>query len=95
MQISDAQNRLGRVREELHAIRNHPVREPFDNVIFRAQVHSKLYWLKLQGKHVEYQEYEKRVAEATKQRLKKGHESGRRDDTTKKKAGKEILPEEG
>jgi hypothetical protein len=69
MQISEAQNRLGRVREEFHAIRNQPVREPLDNVIFRAQVNSKLYWLKLQGRHVEYQEYEKRVAEATKRRL--------------------------
>ncbi len=69
MQISEAQNRLVRAREEFHAIRNHPVREPLENIIFRAQVHSKLYWLKLQGKHIEYQEYQKRVAVATRRRL--------------------------
>jgi hypothetical protein len=72
MQISEAQNGFSRIREEFQAIRNHAVREPFDSVLFRAQVHSKLYWLKLQGKHVEYQEYEWRIAEATKQRFEEG-----------------------
>jgi hypothetical protein len=90
MQISDAQDRLGRFQEELHAIRNRPVRVPLDNVLFRAQVHSKLYWLKLQGRHVEYQEYEKRVAEATKRRLEEGARVRKKMDgqTKKDKRGK-------
>lgn len=72
MQINEAQNRLNRVREEFHALQNHPVREPIDSILLRAQVRSKLYWLKLQGKYVEYREYEQRAAEATKQRFKGG-----------------------
>jgi hypothetical protein len=72
MQINEAQNRIVRIREEFHALQNHPVREPFDSVLVRAQVRSRLYWLKLRGKYVEYREYEQRAAEATKRRSEDG-----------------------
>lgn len=84
MQINEAQHRFSKVRDEFHAIRNHAVREPFDSVLFRAQVRSKLYWLKLQGKHIEYQEYERRVAEVTKQRFEGGQRVRKAEGQTRK-----------
>jgi hypothetical protein len=39
-------------------------RQPMDNGLLRAQVQSKLLWLKVQGKDVEYLEYQRRATEA-------------------------------
>lgn len=41
------------------------VREPLENGLLRAQIQSKLMWLKLQGKADEYREYKQRAAKAT------------------------------
>jgi hypothetical protein len=43
-------------------------REPLDTGLMKAQVQSKLLWLKLQGKDVEYEEYQKRATEASRAR---------------------------
>lgn len=40
------------------------VREPLQDAILHAQVRSRLNWLRLQGKHAEAREYEKRASEA-------------------------------
>jgi len=40
------------------------VESKLDGAVFKAQVRSKLYWLKLQGKHAEYERYKKRATEA-------------------------------
>jgi len=44
------------------------LREPFDEGLLKAQVRSKLVWLKLQGKDDEYREYKRLAAEATRSR---------------------------
>lgn len=40
------------------------LREPIDSGLLKARVQSKLLWLKLQGKHAEYKEYETRATKA-------------------------------
>lgn len=44
------------------------LREPLDTGLMKAQVQSKLLWLKLQGKDTEYEKYQKRATEASRAR---------------------------
>ncbi|KAL3423816.1 hypothetical protein PVAG01_05563 [Phlyctema vagabunda] len=44
------------------------LREPFEGGLLSAQVQSKLIWLKLQGKHVEYTQYKQRAQLALRSR---------------------------
>jgi len=43
--------------------------EPLENGILKAQIQSKLLWLRVQGKHDEYEQYKKRATEATRVKI--------------------------
>jgi hypothetical protein len=91
MQISEARKRLDKVRYEVQSLQDHHVREPLDSALVRAQVQSKLYWLKMQGKHAEYHEYEIRAAKASKQRFERRKAHSRNRVMAPKGAGKSCI----
>jgi hypothetical protein len=59
IQLSEAE---AKASEQLEYLRR--LSTPLDQGLFKAQVQSKLWWLKLQGKEDEYRDYERRAAEA-------------------------------
>jgi hypothetical protein len=63
IQLAEAEKKFSKNLRALHHLR-----EPLDDGILRAQIQSKLLWLKLQGKAEEYQNYEKRAFEAVRRR---------------------------
>ena len=60
IQLSEAEAKIAKNLPSLEQLR-----EPLESGLLKAQVRSKLMWLKLQGKDAEYREYKKRAAEAT------------------------------
>jgi hypothetical protein len=62
------------------------VQEPVNEGIFKAQVQSKLLWLKMQGKEEEYRKYEKAAAEVTRARKLAGCKIRSLKDVQDKKA---------
>jgi hypothetical protein len=96
IQISEAEEKLAKDLPSLEQIR-----EPFESGLLRAQVQSKLMWLKLQGKDAEYHEYKKRAAQATRSKTdylkksrrqqKKPFKKDARDAFKKDRAGKEAM----
>jgi hypothetical protein len=64
IQISEAESKIS---EQLESFQR--LREPLDQGLFKAQVRSKLWWLKLQGKEDEYRNYERRAAEANRMKV--------------------------
>lgn len=62
------------------------IREPLDSALLRAQIRSKLYWLQLQGRQAEYQEYEKRAAQITRRRKEDAVRAGRLTEEQMRKA---------
>jgi hypothetical protein len=62
------------------------LREPLDDGLLKAQIQSKLIWLKLRGKEAEYHEYAKRAAEATQRRAEETRKSRKLADEKSKKA---------
>ncbi|KUJ21814.1 uncharacterized protein LY89DRAFT_555008, partial [Mollisia scopiformis] len=59
IQLAEVEAKIAKVK----SLQN--LREPLDEGLVKAQIRSKLLWLKLQGKEDEYRAYEKRAAEAT------------------------------
>jgi len=90
IQLSEAETKLSKQLQSLHHLR-----EPLDNGVLIAQVRSRLLWLKLQGKHEEYQEYKQRAALATRRRAEEARkprhvaaEQRKKADRAAKKAAK-------
>lgn len=71
----------------------HGVESTFDTALFRAQVRSKLYWLKIQGKEAEHDEYKKRATKVMEARARKSLEKIPRKESRKQDriAEKEAL----
>lgn len=63
IQLSEAESKISKKLQSLEHLR-----EPMDTGLMRAQVQSKLLWLKVQGRTAEYEEYEKRAADASRVR---------------------------
>jgi hypothetical protein len=96
----EAAKRSAIVSKELGIQLQH-LREPLDNGLLKAQVRSKLVWLKLQGKDAEYREYEKRATEATREKeeetrksrkaaKKKAYRAAKKEARANKKAAKKA-----
>merc|ERR1711964_600578 len=51
------------------------IREPLDEGLIKAQIQSKLLWLKLQGKDAEYQEYQRRASIMTRGKPEKSRKA--------------------
>lgn len=90
IQLTEVEAKLAKQFKSLHTLR-----EPLDEGLVKAQIQSKLLWLKLQGKEDEYREYEKRATEATRSRgektkkeLKTENEARKRHLRAAKKAAK-------
>jgi hypothetical protein len=66
-------------------------REPFDTGLLRAQIQSKLLWLKLQGKDAEYQDYKRRAAEATLSKTGNSKKSQRSQKKALKKESRDAM----
>jgi len=62
-----------KISKKLEALEH--LREPFDSGLLKAQVQSKLLWLKIWGKTVEHDEYEKRATEAFRARTENSMKS--------------------
>ena len=60
IQFTEVEQKLSKKLKSLEHLR-----EPLDTGFLKAQVQSKLLWLKIQGKDAEYREYKKRATEAT------------------------------
>lgn len=69
----------------------HDVESRVDDAVFKAQIRSKLYWLKLQGKTAEYDRYKKRAMEAMTVQANRNTKRAKKmaDRATKKVARKE------
>jgi hypothetical protein len=63
IQLADTEQRLS---EKLKSLEH--LREPLETGLLKAQVQSKLLWLKIQGKDTEYRDYKQRATEATRVR---------------------------
>jgi hypothetical protein len=73
------------------------LRGPIENGLLKAQVQSKLLWLKLQGKDEEYRKYQARAAEATPswtKYLKKVTMAGAKDEKKVQRAAKKVEKKE-
>jgi hypothetical protein len=67
------------------------VQEPVTEGVLKAQVQSKLLWLKMQGKKQEYQKYEKAAAEAIRAKsLAKKEARNFRDSVNRKAASVQL-----
>ncbi|KAL2075719.1 hypothetical protein VTL71DRAFT_662 [Oculimacula yallundae] len=62
------------------------IREPLDEGLIKAQIQSKLLWLKLQGKHAEYQEYQRRASKLTRDKTDQSQKFSKPAGSEKKKA---------
>jgi len=81
IQLSEAEAQISKRMKSLQHLR-----EPLDEELTKAQVRSKLLWLKLQGKEDEYREYKWRAAEATRVRAEKSRKNRMTSTLEKKKA---------
>lgn len=59
IQLSEAEAMVSKNLPSLNRLR-----KPLEGGLLKGQIHSKLMWLKLQGKDAEYREYKQRAAEA-------------------------------
>lgn len=81
--LTEAEAKLADSMQSMEMLR---FREPLDNGLWKAQVRSKLLWLKLQGKDAEYAEYERRATQAARVRAaeaKKAHKSAKKESRLK------------
>jgi len=62
------------------------IREPLDEGLIKAQIQSKLLWLKLQGKDAEYQEYQRRASIMTRGKPEKSRKAQKAAAAEKKRA---------
>ncbi|KAM7189149.1 hypothetical protein V8F20_010260 [Naviculisporaceae sp. PSN 640] len=70
------------------------LRQGVDNAVVQAQVASKLWWLKLQGKAEEHDEYQRKATEFLKSKLsKKGEEDSHKESTCNGFFGKRLCPQ--
>ena len=83
IQLSEAEAQISKHMKSLQFLR-----EPLDEGLMKAQVRSKLMWLKLQGKGEEYREYKRRAAEATRSRAEASRKSRKDAANEKKKASR-------
>jgi len=83
IQLSEAEAQISKHMKSLQHLR-----EPLDEGLTKAQVRSKLVWLKLQGKDQEYREYKRRAAEATRSRAEESRKSRKTSAEEKKKANR-------
>jgi hypothetical protein len=83
IQLSEAEAQISKRMNSLQHLR-----EPLDEELTKAQVRSKLLWLKLQGKEQEYREYQRRAAEATRSRAEKSRKNRKTCANEKKKASR-------
>lgn len=72
------------VSKKLESAQN--IRAPLDEGLVKAQVQSKLLWLKWQGKEAEYQEYQRRASKLTRGKAEKSEKSQKAAAAEKKKA---------
>jgi hypothetical protein len=79
IQLSEAE---AKISENLPSLKH--LRDPLESGLLRAQIQSKLMWLRLQGKDAEYREYKKRAAEATRKISEDLKESRRQSKGLKK-----------
>jgi len=63
--------------------------EPLEGGLLKAQVRSKLLWLKLQGKDAEYREYEQRATAASVLKAKGSKQSQKEARKSEKEATKQ------
>jgi hypothetical protein len=77
--VSDAESKISK---QLPSVEN--LREPLDSGLMRAQVQSKLLWLKLQGKDAEYAEYESRATKAAHEKASKFRKARKSSEQSKK-----------
>jgi hypothetical protein len=80
IQISDMEKRISKQMEGLNKLG-----EPLNDGMLKAQVQSKLMWLKMQGKEEEYKRYEKAATEAMRQGSKKTKSCKRAEEKQKQK----------
>jgi len=83
IQFSQAEEKLSK---KLHALQQ--LREPLDSGLMKAQVRSKLLWLKIQGKDAEYAEYEKKATEAARAKAANLKKTNKKSCRAAKKAAK-------
>lgn len=83
IQLSEAE---AQISKRVNSLRH--LREPLDEELTKAQVRSKLLWLKLQGKEQEYREYQRRAAEATRSRAEESRKNRKTCAKEKKKASR-------
>jgi hypothetical protein len=89
-QVAEIEAKIAKQVESLQALR-----KPLDEGLVKAQIRSKLLWLKLQGKEDEYRAYERRAAEATRSRseqtkkvMQAARETAKKNQRAAKKAAK-------
>lgn len=70
LQLAEAERKLSKNVKSFWQFR-----EPLDNSILKAQIQSKLLWLKFQGKEQERREYERRASAAIRKRAKEAKDS--------------------
>ncbi|KAF8866877.1 hypothetical protein BDZ45DRAFT_768654 [Acephala macrosclerotiorum] len=80
IQLTEVEAKLAKQFKSLNTLR-----EPLDEGLVKAQIQSKLLWLKLQGKEGEYREYEKRATEATRSRGEKTKKEKKAESDLRKK----------
>jgi len=85
IQITDIEARISRQMEGLNKLG-----EPLNDGILKAQVQSKLMWLKMQGKEEEYKRYEKAATEAMRQSSKKTRRAEEKQKQKDKRAAKKA-----
>jgi hypothetical protein len=71
IQIAEAEAAVAKYMKSLQHLR-----QPIDDGLLKAQVQSKLFWLKVQGREKEYRAYEKRAADAGRRRAEAARKSG-------------------
>ncbi|KAK6584953.1 hypothetical protein PZA11_003177 [Diplocarpon coronariae] len=88
IQIAGARARLAKRFKTSHRLPG-----PLDEGLVKAQIQSKLLWLKLQGKDAEYGEYQRRASEFTRKKSQKSQNVGaaeKKADRIVKKATKKT-----
>ncbi|KAE8451506.1 hypothetical protein EG329_003579 [Mollisiaceae sp. DMI_Dod_QoI] len=81
IQFAEVESKIAKQVKSLQQLR-----EPLDEGLIKAQVQSKLLWLKLQGKEDEYRAYERRAAEATQSKSEQAQKDKKTESHLKKKA---------
>ncbi|KAH6680439.1 hypothetical protein B0J14DRAFT_683712 [Halenospora varia] len=83
IRLTEAESKLAENIAELNSIQ-----EPLNEGIFKAQVRSKLVWLKMQGKDEEYKAYEKSAQEAARSRAEELKKSKQAANKKTKRCGR-------